>query len=139
MNKEHKWRANLDGGVYWFVCLDLKMEFENSVCHAFDIDSELDRTQFEMGNYFKTYWDAVAMAESIKQLLKCGNNLQWNLQKEKDIWDEPIEWSRTDYIVGFKDGHISKAASFKDENSSGEMFEHLVLIGENDEKYSIYE
>lgn len=56
--------------------------------------------------------------EAIKAEIK---NHYWNLQQEKDLFNEVVDWSTTYYSVILKDGSEKIVYTFADENCDGEI------------------
>lgn len=44
---------------------------------------------------------------------------KWNIQSEKDLWNEPVDWSSTYYSVILKDGREREVRTYKDECCDG--------------------
>lgn len=44
---------------------------------------------------------------------------KWNIQSEKDLWNEPIDWSSTYYSVILKDGREREICTYADECADG--------------------
>lgn len=44
---------------------------------------------------------------------------KWNIQSEKDLWNEPIDWSGTYYSVILKDGREREICTYADECADG--------------------
>lgn len=49
---------------------------------------------------------------------------KWNIQSEKDIWNEPIDWTSTYYSVILKDGREREVRTYKDECADGYIITH---------------
>lgn len=65
-------------------------------------------------------------------------NVMWNLQSEKDIFDEPKGWDTTWYEVVLNDGTKAEVMTFNDENGYGEVIPHVIFSDETiNDKYSI--
>lgn len=56
----------------------------------------------------------------------------WNLQQEKDLFNEVVDWGTTYYSVILKDGSERVAYTFADENSDGEINTYCEYCGTNE-------
>lgn len=46
---------------------------------------------------------------------------KWNIQSEKDLWNEPIDWSSTYYTVILKNGQEREVRTYADECVNGNI------------------